>query len=254
MKSLSSARKGIVRQLVACSGATESQAIKALKENSWSLEAAADAFFAEGGGAQSSVDSAKITKLFDDYKEPGAETIQVGGVERFCKDLKVEPSDPILLLISWRMKAATMCIYTREEWTRGMTEMGVDSIEGLRSIFGELRLELDDPAAFRSYYVWCFGFCKEPNFGVRTLPTEVAMQMWELTLDSRFPRLALWGEFLANQKVRAVTKDVWDMLYEFATGVDENLSDYDEDGAWPVLIDEFVDFLRERLGLAAEGS
>ena len=71
--------------------------------------------------------------------ESDGESIQVGGMERFCNDLQVDPSDPIMLLIAWRLGAATMCVFTREEWTRGFTEMGCDSIEKLRDSFDSLR-------------------------------------------------------------------------------------------------------------------
>jgi hypothetical protein len=55
------------------------------------------------------------------------------------------------------------------------------------------------------------------------------------------------------QKVRAITKDVWDMLLTFVNDVADDMSDYDDEGAWPVLIDEFVEWYREKHGLSAEG-
>ena len=83
---------------------------------------------------------------------------------------------------------------------------------------------------------------RPPGYGVRTLPTEVALQMWTLVLGGeRFSRLARWTAFLEKEGVRAVTKDVWDMLLTFATDVETDLSNYDDDGAWPVLIDDFVE-------------
>jgi DCN1-like protein 1/2 len=119
-------------------------------------------------------------------------------------------------MIAWRMKAATMCVFTREEWTRGLVDMGVDSIGALRSSFDELRQQLKDDDAFRDFYSFCFGFAKEPGYGVRTLPIEVANQMWQLTLADRLKHLKLWTTFLDEKEVKAVTKDVWDMLLTFA--------------------------------------
>ena len=58
--------------------------------------------------------------------------------------------------------------------SRGMTEMGCDSIESLREAFPELQAMLEDHDTFRDYYSFCFGFAKEPVQGARTLPTEVA--------------------------------------------------------------------------------
>ena len=227
--------------------------------------------------------------------EGGEETIQIPGIERLCVDLSVDPTDPIMLLIAWRMRAETMCIFTREEWTRGLTDMGVDSIEGLvraprhvagacaaaagrreldrrvlhwhatragsscmaashaacyggrcfapptislppravcrqRESFDELRQLLEDADAFRDYYTWCFGFSKEPGYGVRTLPIDVAVQMWQLTLGERLNHLKDWIAFLEVKQIKAITKDVWDMLLTFGTDVDAEMTNYDDEG------------------------
>jgi len=191
--------------------------------------------------------------VFDQYKEANVDEIQIEGLERLCKDLEVEPTDPIMLMLAWKMQAKTMCVFTREEWNRGLSDLGCESIDDMKASFSDMRAQLDDDDdAFRDYYGFCFGFAKEPGYGVRTLPTEVAMQMWTLVLGERFPRLARWTTFLEKEGVRAVTKDVWDMLLTFANDVEPDLSNYDDDGAWPVLIDDFVEYVREVEGLTAE--
>jgi len=224
---------------------SESQAIDLLKIAQWQLDTAAEFFFAGSGAGQSSyVDSKAIDALFDQYRDSSSDNIEIAGIEKLCADLQVDPSDPIMLIISWQMKAATMCVYTRAEWSRGMVEMGCDSIEALRSSFDELRAMLQDRDDFQDYYQFCFGFAKDPGFGVRTLPIQVAIQMWDLTIGDRFKLLPKWKDFLAAKDIKAVTKDVWDMLLTFHTDVVEDLSNYDEDGAWPVLIDDFVEWLK----------
>lgn len=246
MQRLQRGQKEKVRQFQAFTGDSEAVSISALKRFDWQLESAVDYYFQHGSSAAPRADAAKVAALFESYKEPGAESIQVHGVERFCQDLQVDPSDPIMLMIAWRMGAATMCVFTREEWSRGLNDLGCDSIEGLRGSFEGLRALIQQPDRFRDYYSFCFNFAKEPGFGVRTLPLEVALQMWQLTLGGRYGGLEQWCAFLQEQGSKAVTKDVWDMLLTFSTDVDEDTSNYDEDGAWPVIIDDYVEWIRER--------
>lgn len=70
--------------------------------------------------------------------------------------------------------------------------------------------------------------------------------MWQLTLAKRFPHLEKWNKFIEEKQIKAITKDVWDMLLTFFNSVDKDMGDYDEDGAWPVVIDDFVEWCREK--------
>ena len=72
--------------------------------------------------------------------------------------------------------------------------------------------------------------------------------MWQLTLSGRCKFLERWCTFVQEKNVKAVTKDVWDMLLTFSKSINEDMSNFDEDGAWPVLLDDFVEWHREKHG------
>ena len=46
-----------------------------------------------------------LETFFLTYKDPDNSTIMAGGVERFCNDLKVDPTDFIVLAIAWKFQA-----------------------------------------------------------------------------------------------------------------------------------------------------
>ena len=249
----SKAQREKVKQLCSFTGASEKVATELLTIFGWNLDAAVDAFFSGaadgfGGSSGPTVDAAKVAASFEKYKEPGEETIGVTGTERFCTDLGVDPSDPVMLIICWQMRAKTMCVFTKEEWQKGFTEMGVESIEQLKAKTGQLQKLLDRADAYRDFYSWCFDFSKEPGFGVRTLPVEMACQMWQLTIGAKYPEpVQRWLGFVKDKQIKVVTKDVWDMLLTFLTSVDQaDFADYDDEGAWPVLIDDYVEWFREK--------
>lgn len=68
---------------------------------------------------------------------------------------------------------------------------------------------------------------------------------WE---TERHDWLDLWKTFLGEKWTRSVNKDMWNMTLEFAlkSMVDETLSFWNEDGAWPSVIDDFVEWCRSK--------
>ena len=46
------------------------------------------------------------------------------GVMKFLEDLSLEPDSKLVLIIAWKFKAAAQCEFSRDEFTRGMMEIG----------------------------------------------------------------------------------------------------------------------------------
>jgi DCN1-like protein 1/2 len=58
-------------------------------------------------------------------------------------------------------------------------------------------------------------------------------------------RVNAWIGFLEKRRVRGVTRDTWNLFLDFLLQTKApDYADYDSDGAWPVLIDEFVEHVR----------
>lgn len=56
----------------------------------------------------------------------------------------------------------------------------------------------------------------------------------------------LWTEFLRTKSKRPVNKDVWDQTLVFAEKTVESggIGFWSEDGAWPGVIDEYVEWIK----------
>uniref|UniRef100_A0A804NXY2 Defective in cullin neddylation protein n=1 Tax=Zea mays TaxID=4577 RepID=A0A804NXY2_MAIZE len=101
---------------------------------------------------------------------------------------------------------------------------------------------------FHEIYNFAFAWAREK--GQKSLALETAIGMWQLLFAERsWPLIDYWCQFLQVRHNKAISRDTWAQLLEFVKTIDPQLTNYDEEGAWPYLIDEFVDYLKEN-GLA----
>lgn len=189
----------------------------------------------------SSTDPAVLETLYAKYKAEDDDEDMIGasGIEKFCEDIEIDPIDPVILVISMKMSATSMGKYSREEFMGGMRKMGVDSVDKLKAKLPSLRAELQDEHKFKEVYEFSFNFSKELN--QKSLPLETAAAMWKVLLTDRWALVDEWCDFLAAEHNKAITHDTWSQALEFSRSIGPDLEGYDPAGAWPYLIDEFVE-------------
>ncbi|XP_020580130.1 DCN1-like protein 1 isoform X2 [Phalaenopsis equestris] len=209
MNKLGRGHRDKVQQFMAITGTSEKVALQALKSSDWHLEGAFDIFYSQPH-IRATTDSRHLEELYNRYKDAYVDMILVDGISLLCNDLQVDPQDIVTLVLSWHMKAATMCEFSREEFIGGLQSLGVDTIQKLQEKIPSLRAELKDEQKFREIYNFAFGWAKEKA-----------------------------------RHNKSITRDTWSQLLEFAKTIDPELSNYDAEGAWPYLIDEFVEYLYE---------
>ena len=243
MSALNRAQCQKVANFQAVTGAPAKLAAEFLKRYSWSLDQAVDTFFTEGSSRTTpKLDSKKLDAFFRKYKAPGEDLVESQGIEDLCADLGVSVLDPVTLVISYHCRAERMGVFTRDELLGGMQRLGCDDIQKLRGKLDELRSMLSDRTTCKEIYAFTFQFALDQ--GQRCLPVEMCVEFWKLLLREHFALLDKWLAFVELKVKNAISKDTWLMLYDLATQVKPDLSDYDISGAWPVLLDEFVEYVR----------
>lgn len=187
--------------------------------------------------------SKKCLAWFYEYAGPD-EVVGPEGMEKFCEDIGVEPENIIMLVLAWKLEAMNMGFFTKEEWVKGMTRLQCDCTEKLQSKFDYLRSLLNDTAAFKNIYRYAFDFARDKD--QRSLDLDTAKSMLALLLGRTWPLFSFFYQFLEQSKYKVMNKDQWFNVLEFSRTVHADLTNYDEDGAWPVLLDEFVEWQKAR--------
>ncbi|GAA6044281.1 hypothetical protein JCM8097_002110 [Rhodosporidiobolus ruineniae] len=244
------------REFVDITGATPSDATRFLRSTSWRLEAALDAFYADPrASAKASSGLNNVTKnleaLWDRYSDPANPTeIGMEGTMQYCQDLGVNPEDVVMLALAWFTKAPTMGRFARKGWLEAWQGIRGDTLESQRAHITTLRNQLTDADTFRRVYNFAFEYAKAE--GQKSMQFEIAQELWKLLVPldpaSSFPanHLSWWVQFLEEKGSRAVSKDTWNLFLDFVRSIDPAFREYDEEAAWPSLIDDFVVFARER--------
>ncbi|XP_012944207.1 DCN1-like protein 4 [Aplysia californica] len=187
---------------------------------------------------------------FQEYSGPDDDCLGPEGMEKFCEDIGVEPENIVMLSLAFKLNAKRMGFFTAEEWMKGMTELQCDTITKLQNRLDYLRALLSDPTCFKNIYRFAFDFARDKD--QRSMDIETAKAMLSLVLGKNWPLFSSFHQFLEQAKYKVINKDQWCNILEFSRAIQSDLSNYDEDGAWPVMLDEFVEWLKDQRGVSGE--
>ncbi|KAH3662345.1 hypothetical protein OGAPHI_005597 [Ogataea philodendri] len=201
--------------------------------------------------AKIKVDS-KVKSVFNKYKEDsldvlGKPYIGIDGTVRYIADLGYEPEDLVILALAEFLESPSVGIFKEDPFLINWSRVGANSIEKMHDyIENELAVKLAEESYFKKVYQFTYKFILEKN--QRNVPTESAIEYWNLMIPEEYKKeLDTFIKFLEIKDHKGITKDQWNMLYPFLKTYHEDpkLSNYDEMQSWPVLMDEFHEWLTD---------
>jgi len=248
--------KKAVKEMKNVCGATEKVATELLKKYNWNVEQALDHFYTHGGSAdpthdfspKKGGDKSKVSKIFDKYADAKDKDLMAGEpLGQFFRDVGVDPEKEgaVTLAAAYKLKCKTLGEIRRAEFCDGFLREGCDTADKMKAEMNNVRELLKDKNRFRDFYRWLFDFIKEEP-DRKSVDLEPAIEFLKCVLPQHFPLCSEFLEFLKAQKLKTVSSDVWHQLWEFARDIKPDLSNYEVDGAWPVLFDDFVAFVNEK--------
>jgi hypothetical protein len=152
--------------------------------------------------------------------------------------LKVEIDDVAMYAFLWKLNCQTPQSVGRSEFVTGLQGLGCKDLASAARLMGSLRAEIIPADAFARFYNWMFEWHRAGP-SAKNLPLEMAVGLWQFLLKD-WTLLSDWIAFVQKQG-RPVTRDLWKQVLSFSR-LPGGIANYDPDGAWPVTIDEFVEW------------
>lgn len=111
----------------------------------------------------------------------------------------------------------------------------------------KLTPELKNKAKFQELCAFVFTYAQD--LGKRNVDTDTALALWELLLKPKCGFFDQWKNFIEhkrdNKKMNVVTKDLWTEFAKLVEATEGDINNFEDDGAWPVSIDEFIEYLQQ---------
>jgi len=208
----------------------------------------------------------KLSALFDSLRADNDEKdkMELESTMSYLQDkLKVSLENAELFVVLEIVQAPSVGEITRAGFVDGWKKANSDGTIQAQAAFvqQQVRQLSTDTALFKKVYRYTFVAGRDRD--QKALSLENAIVYWEALFSKpgwewkskNHDWLACWKKFLSEKWTRSVNRDMWNMTLEFALkcSQDETLSFWSEEGAWPSVIDDFVEWCRQQ-GIAKSES
>ncbi|KAJ5079968.1 rp42 related [Anaeramoeba ignava] len=185
----------------------------------------------------------RLVSLFESYYNKKSGKIEIEGVGQYFSDLGIELLHVDTLIICYFLQAKEAGLFTKDEFVNNWWKERCDTLERMKQKVVEFQKRLEKKEEFENFYKFVFLFSKETP-DRRTIPSQEASVLWGIILKDKYPHLQDWMEFVSNQQ--EINQDTWNLFLDFIQTINKDFSNYDPYSAWPVLIDDFVDYMQEK--------
>ncbi|CAA2952781.1 DCN1 4 [Olea europaea subsp. europaea] len=204
-------------------------------------------------GNAASKELERIDQLFYSYSRPE-------GIESLCSDLEVDHTDFRILMLAWKMQAKRQGYFTFSILLNVYSLLIHDTISKIKKALPELEKEIwivlgfvtfcleIRPSNFVDFYSYAFRYCLTEE-KQKSIDIECICILLDLVLRSHFrPQADALIQYLKMQNdYRVINLDQLMGFYRFCNEISfPDFSNYDPDLAWPLVLDNFVDWMSVR--------
>ncbi|KAF2087891.1 DUF298 domain protein [Saccharata proteae CBS 121410] len=272
--SYTTAQKAAIQNFMSFTQSDRATAARILKANNWNTEHAVNGYFTSSNASAANRPLENtLNKLFDKYREAGAQdadTIGIDGTMSYLSDLGVGLDEISMLVVMEVVQSPTMGEITRKGFVSGWSAQNTDTLDKQRTHISQICAMLPQPTpasrtALKQVHKHTFTIARPT--GQKAIPLDQAIEYWRLifsasglnwhtpasppSIPESRPWFDWWVEFLESNWKKTVNKDMWDQLFGFAemTLKEGGLGFWSEDGAWPAVVDEFVEWCGTEKGV-----
>ncbi|KAI3455257.1 hypothetical protein Pfo_011920 [Paulownia fortunei] len=206
--------------------------------------------FRAASGKAASKELERIDQLFYSYASNSSGMIDPEGIDFLCSDLEVDHTDVRILMLAWKMQAEKQGYFTLDEWRRGLRALRADTMVKLQKALLDLEKEVRRPSNFADFYSYGFRYCLTEE-KQKSIDIESICILLDLVLGSQFRTEvdALIHYLKIQSDYKVINMDQWMGFYRFCNEINfPDLGNYDPDLAWPLILDNFVDWVRSQRG------
>ncbi|CAN1179018.1 DCN1-like protein 4 [Linum perenne] len=238
-------------------------------ESTTPVASSATGLFRSATSKASSKETERIDNLFHSYANKSSGLIDPEGIESLCSDLEVDHTDVRILMLAWKMKAEKQGYFTLDEWRRGLKALRADNVSKLKKALPELEKEVGlsknlsfigqfwsfvylkkvkRPSNFMDFYSFGFQYCLTEE-KQKSIDIESICLLLDLVLGFQYrAQVDYFIEYMKIQNdYKVINMDQWMGFYRFCNEISfPDLSNYDPELAWPLILDNFVEWIRAK--------